>query len=55
MARYEYHCKKCGHKFELGMTVGQHERKHTTTCPKCHHRTVEQVPSKFQVVTAKKT
>ncbi|MHC4717544.1 MAG: FmdB family zinc ribbon protein [Planctomycetota bacterium] len=55
MATYEYRCKRCGHTFERGMTVVQHERHHRPACPKCHHRTVRQVPSKFQAVTARKT
>jgi len=37
------------------MTVGQHEHKHRPACPKCRSRSVEQVPSKFQAVTGKKT
>ena len=55
MAKYEYRCKKCGQKFEIGMTVGQHEHRHKPACPKCGHRAVEQLPSKFQPVTARKT
>jgi len=55
MPTYEYRCRNCGHTFERPMTFGQHEHRHKPPCPKCESRKVEQRPSQFQAVTAKKT
>ena len=54
MPRYEYICRKCGKKFPLVMTVGEHESK-KTRCPKCSSTRVEQLLLSFYVVTSKKS
>ena len=55
MPTYEYRCRECGHRFEKAMTLGEHERHTKPPCPKCNSRGVEQLPSRFQAVTNKKT
>lgn len=56
MPTYEYRCKKCEHRFERMMPIGEHERRKTKpACPECNSRSVEQVVGVFQAVTSKKT
>jgi len=55
MPTYEYRCKNCGRTFEKRMTFGQHQRRSNPSCPKCKSRKVEQLLSRFQAVTSKKT
>ena len=55
MPTYTYQCKACNHTFEKVMTFQEHDRESKPACPKCESRSVEQVPSSFQVVTGKKT
>ena len=43
MPTYEYKCKKCGKKFELVMSMSEHESKRAA-CPKCKSRTLEHGP-----------
>ena len=54
MPLYEFRCSSCGKRFESRETVTEHER-HREACPKCSSRKVEQLPSAFQAVTAKKS
>ena len=55
MPTYEYRCGKCGRRFEIVMTIAQHEKHPKPSCSKCGSRKVQQLPAQFQVVTAKKT
>jgi len=55
MPTYDYRCEKCGHAFEVRMSLAEHEKKPRSPCPKCKARQVEQLPSRFQAVTSKKT
>jgi len=55
MSTYEYRCKKCGHVFEVAMTLTEHEEHPQTPCPKCQSQEVEQLVAQVQVVTSKKT
>ena len=55
MHTYQYHCNKCGHRFECQMTLVEHEHaSEKPECPKCHTHDVKQDPSAVDVVTSKK-
>jgi len=54
MPTYEYHCKECNKKFDLMMTISQHE-KAKVVCPKCNSKKVEQKAAAFFAVSAKKS
>jgi putative FmdB family regulatory protein len=54
MPSYEYLCKKCGKKFTVVMTIGEHDRK-KVRCPKCASVRVEQQYFSFFAVTSKKS
>jgi len=54
MPTYEYKCKKCGKKFELVMSMSEHESKRAA-CPKCKSRTLERVYSGFFAKTSRKS
>lgn len=55
MSTYDYRCKKCAYMFEKTMSITDHERSQAPVCPKCKSKEVEQIPSRFQAVTSKKT
>jgi len=55
MPIYDYHCKKCGHTFEVTMNIMEHERHPQQKCPKCKSREVEQLVGHCSVITSKKT
>lgn len=52
MPTYEYTCKECGERFELALSLGDHEKKQK--CPKCGSVKLEQRISSFVAVTSKK-
>ncbi|MEW6156319.1 MAG: zinc ribbon domain-containing protein [Verrucomicrobiota bacterium] len=54
MPTYDYSCKKCGRKFSLTMTMGEHEKKRVQ-CPKCHSKDVNQSMQPFFATTSKKS
>ena len=55
MPTYDYRCKKCGHQFEVRMSLSEHERrKQKPACPQCKSHAVAQVPAACQVVTSSK-
>ena len=54
MPTYEYRCKECKKKFELVLTIVQHDKKRVT-CPKCKSRKVERQFSNFLAVTSSKS
>ncbi len=54
MPTYEYICKNCGTIFEKIMSLRERLKQPLPQCPKCKSRKVEQKPSSFQAVTAKK-
>lgn len=54
MSTYEFHCKQCGHRFEIMMTLHDHEQHKQLKCPKCHSKKIIQQPSRFQAVTSSK-
>jgi putative FmdB family regulatory protein len=54
MPTYEYHCQKCGEKFERLEHVAEHEAVHPK-CPKCGSENVAQVMAPFFAKTAKKS
>jgi putative FmdB family regulatory protein len=55
MPTYEYRCEKCGQTFEKTMGLSQHAKQPKPSCPKCSSRKVEQLVSRFQAITNKKT
>ena len=54
MPTYEYRCKECKKKFELVLTIAQHDKK-KVTCPKCKSRKVGQQFSNFFAATSSKS
>jgi putative FmdB family regulatory protein len=55
MPTYEYVCQDCGERFERVLTLREHEKHEPkVVCPKCKSERVEQRPSVFQPVTARK-
>lgn len=52
MPTYEYTCKECGERFELALSLGDHEKKQK--CPKCGSAKLEQRISSFTAMTSKK-
>jgi len=54
MPTYAYRCNECNKKFDLVMTVSEHD-KAKVLCPKCSSKKVEQRPAAFFAVSAKKS
>jgi len=54
MPLYDYICKECHKKFEIALTLTEHE-KASAKCPKCGSRNVEQEPAVFFAVTSRKS
>lgn len=54
MPTYEFHCKKCGHRFSLVESLDKHD-KHREKCPKCKSTSLERVLSAVSVKTSRKT
>jgi putative FmdB family regulatory protein len=54
MPTYQYHCEKCGKKFERTETISEHEAM-VSKCPKCGTKKVFFVPGNVYVVTSKKS
>ena len=54
MPTYDYRCNKCGKKFSLTLTIGEHDSKRVT-CPKCKSRRVTQQVGHFFCVTSDKS
>jgi putative FmdB family regulatory protein len=54
MPTYEYHCKECGHSFDLFSSIAEKERREreaSIACEKCGSRKVEQVFGGFSILT----
>jgi putative FmdB family regulatory protein len=48
MPFYEYECTKCGHPFEVMLTLSEREEKEKKlTCPKCGQREPRRMLSTF--------
>jgi putative FmdB family regulatory protein len=54
MPSYEYLCRKCGERFSLTMSIGEHEDKRIE-CPKCGGGDVAQQLQSFFARTSKKS
>lgn len=54
MPTYEYHCKKCGERFERIEHVSEHGAK-KPKCPQCGSKATEPVLSAFFAKTSKKS
>jgi putative FmdB family regulatory protein len=54
MPVYDYACGKCGKKFTVTMSIGDHD-KHRVRCPKCKSSGVRQQISGFYAKTSKKS
>lgn len=54
MPNYQFECKKCGHRFELTETIGDHD-KHEEKCPECGSKDVAAVLTPVNVRTRKKS
>ncbi len=54
MPTYDYVCEKCNKKFNLILTISEHENK-KIRCPKCKSQRVKQQLTSFQVVTSRKS
>ena len=54
MPTYQYHCDKCGKKFERSETISEHGTS-KMNCPKCGSKKVSQIPGNVFVVTSKKS
>ncbi len=58
MPTYEYLCKKCKKRFEMLLSMTEHDKlkkKQNQKCPKCGSLRVEQQISSFQVKTSRKS
>ncbi|HZP88238.1 MAG TPA: zinc ribbon domain-containing protein [Burkholderiales bacterium] len=53
MPTYDYHCKNCGHEFELVERVTEHQGTHK--CPKCGSENVEPMLTQFYAKTSRKS
>ena len=51
MPLYDFHCRGCGHEFELLVRAGDPE----PACPSCRGRDIERLLSTFAVSYAEKT
>jgi putative FmdB family regulatory protein len=54
MPTYDYMCKKCGKKFNLVMSIGEHDKRRVR-CPKCSSQQVGHLVEPFFAVTSKKS
>jgi putative FmdB family regulatory protein len=54
MPHFEYECRKCGRKFSVTMSIGDHDKK-KVQCPKCKSESVKQLIEPFFVTTSKKS
>lgn len=53
MAVYEFECQACGERFELTMSISDHDRlkKEPPACPKCEKTETRQLVSMFSCKT----
>jgi putative FmdB family regulatory protein len=54
MPTYEYRCAKCSRKFQVVMSVADHDRRRPK-CPKCSSARVTQLISAFYTQTTRKS
>ena len=54
MPSYSFVCKACRKSFTSVMTLMEYEKRRVT-CPSCKSKKIEQKPSAFFAVTAKKS
>ena len=54
MPTYEYRCPACKKKFDLILSIGEHDAK-KAKCPKCGGKKLDQIFTAFQVKTSKKS
>ena len=54
MPTYEYRCPTCKKKFNLILSIGEHDAK-KAKCPKCGGKKLDQILTAFQVKTSKKS
>ena len=54
MPTYEFQCQKCGHKFNLVESIGEHA-KHKEKCTQCASSEIESLISAVNVKTSKKS
>jgi putative FmdB family regulatory protein len=54
MPTYGYTCQKCKKKFELKLTIGEHDKKRVR-CPKCSSAAVDANVASFFATTSKKS
>jgi putative FmdB family regulatory protein len=54
MPSYEYRCPKCGKKFTLILSIGEHDAG-KGKCPKCGGKKLKQLVTAFQVKTSSKS
>jgi putative FmdB family regulatory protein len=57
MPTYSFECRKCGHRFDLALSIGEYEKKEARgfSCPKCRCKDVEQLVVGCTVQTSKKS
>ena len=53
MPTYEYRCGKCNRKFQLVLSIADHDKRRPK-CPKCSSGRVTQLVSAFYAQTSKK-
>ena len=54
MPTYEFVCGQCKKSFTLRMKISDYEKKRFS-CPKCKSKRLQQRPTAFQTITAKKS
>lgn len=50
MPTYEYHCKECGHYFDVRATIAQKEKGLDLTCEQCGSKNLQQVFGGFAIL-----
>lgn len=55
MARYEYVCLDCEHRFEIRESMSEHDAGASPECPSCESRRTRQLLSPFFANTSRKS
>jgi len=55
MPAYEFHCKNCGKKVTLVLSISEYTGNKAQKCPKCGSKKLERRITSFQVQTSKKS
>jgi len=55
MPGYEYICNDCKKKFTLQLTIGEYQKRKSTSCPHCNSKDLRRIYTTFTAVTSKKS